>query len=86
MYGSSSMKETTITAFLLMFALALHAGFALSTTVPDETPSSPADVCPALIGSAVPDITVSAPDGVEIELRSVLAESPTVLVYYRGGW
>ncbi|MBM4018248.1 MAG: AhpC/TSA family protein [Planctomycetes bacterium] len=41
---------------------------------------------PALIGSAVPPLTLYTPEGRQQELRAVLAQKPTVLVVYKGNW
>ncbi len=38
------------------------------------------------IGDTVPDETVSAIEGHSVQLRKIISEKPTVLVFYRGGW
>jgi peroxiredoxin len=43
-------------------------------------------VSPLGEGQAVPAATVKAMDGEDVNLRSVVTEKPTVLVFYRGGW
>jgi len=42
-------------------------------------------VCPLLPGMAVPDVTVVDTDGKPVSLAT-LTQSPTVLIFYRGGW
>jgi peroxiredoxin len=48
--------------------------------------ASAADATPLQKGAIVPDVTVQTVDGKSVALRSVLAEKPTVLVFYRGFW
>lgn len=47
---------------------------------------SPEEICPLLVGSTVPLITLSTTQGRPNDLRVAIEEKPTVLVYYRGGW
>jgi peroxiredoxin len=45
------------------------------------------DVCPLKVGESIPEgISLQSKEGKAIELKSVLAEKPTVLIFYRGGW
>lgn len=44
------------------------------------------DVCPLAIGKTVPSLVLNKPDGSAVELKSLLAEKPTILIFYRGGW
>lgn len=44
------------------------------------------DVCPLKVGAEVPELSVTNEDGQNVELNSILAEKPTVLVFYRGAW
>lgn len=56
---------------------------------PSERPAVPGastSICPLLVGSTVPAATVLDMEGESVELQSVLADKPTVLVFYRGGW
>lgn len=66
--------------------LALLALVAAATADVGMVPTSPEDVCPILIGAQVPDVKVASLDGRPVELRSVVTQQPTILVYYRGGW
>ncbi len=47
--------------------------------------SGPELVCPLLPGMAVPDVVVSDVKGGSVSVRT-LAEKPSVIVFYRGGW
>jgi len=41
---------------------------------------------PLKVGDAIPDVTLRPEDNKEIKLRTLVAEKPTVLIFYRGGW
>lgn len=47
----------------------------------------PQDVCPLLVGAQVPrDIALRTEHGASTTLREAMADQPTVLVFFRGGW
>jgi len=66
----------------VMFALLFGATIAQAAGIA----SSAQAVTPLLIGAEVPDVAVRSLDGHEQSLRKAIAEKPTVLVFYRGGW
>lgn len=37
-------------------------------------------------GDAIPDVTVQTADDKTVHLKKLVAEKPTVLIFYRGGW
>ncbi len=49
-------------------------------------PTSPEDTHPLGVGASVPDVAVRTLDGESVSLREKIAEKPTVLIFYRGGW
>ena len=51
-----------------------------------QMPASAVEVRPLLVGAAVPDVSVHTVEGQPVSLRQVLAEKPTVVIFYRGGW
>jgi peroxiredoxin len=61
-------------------------GIAYATTANAQAPEKAEDICPLLIGETLPKATLQNPDGKMIQLNDVLAEKPSVLVFYRGGW
>lgn len=69
-----SLLITLITTF---FSLSLAA---------QQVPDSPTEVTPLLINSIIPDVSVKTIDGEDQKLRSIVAEKPTLLIFYRGGW
>jgi hypothetical protein len=57
--------------------------------VPHEsyrTPKSPHEVCPLLVGVAIPSVRLTAVDGAEFDLTASIERTPAALVFYRGGW
>jgi len=49
-------------------------------------PASAKAIQPALVGASVPQATLKEMDGTTVELKDVVAEAPSVVVFYRGGW
>jgi peroxiredoxin len=49
-------------------------------------PSAPEGIQPLIVGTRVPDIALWSPEGKKVVLGSLLAQKPTILVVYRGGW
>jgi peroxiredoxin len=41
---------------------------------------------PLGVGDRAPNATLSTPDGTNTQFRKVAAASPTILIFYRGGW
>lgn len=58
------------------------AGQATETAVPMTADA----VRPLLIGARTPPLTLRDAEGRPVDLKALLAERPTVLVFYRGGW
>jgi peroxiredoxin len=52
----------------------------------DQVPASPDQVCPKLVGQAVPQLVLTGEDGASFDLNAAIRQKPTVLVFYRGGW
>lgn len=57
------------------------SGFTATTV-----PGSPNDIHPLNVGAKVPRTMVKAPDGSMYDLYRSIDESPTILIFYRGGW
>lgn len=51
-----------------------------------EVFSSPTEVQPLLIGTEVPSVNVLRLDGTPVNLRDVVGDKKTVVIFYRGGW
>lgn len=52
----------------------------------DPLPASPRDICPLLLGAKLPQLTLTTADGKPFDLNAAIAQKPTILVFYRGGW
>jgi peroxiredoxin len=62
--------------------IALNVSTSLWAQVPDKAE----DISPLLIGEQIPDANLLDVDGQAIQLKDLMKEKPTVLVFYRGGW
>ena len=49
-------------------------------------PTVAEDISPILIGETLPNANFQNAEGKSVQLKAVLEEKPTVLVFYRGGW
>ncbi|MGN6394493.1 MAG: peroxiredoxin family protein [Mucilaginibacter sp.] len=56
------------------------------TTVMQHWAAQPADVSPLLTGEQIPAVRIPAADGKLFDLNDHVAQKPTILVFYRGGW
>ncbi len=51
-----------------------------------QLPTSAEDICPVLVGTATPKLTLTTVDGSSFDLNEAITQKPTVLIFYRGGW
>lgn len=80
---------TILSAVLLSFT-AFNAS-ASDSQIPDTTAmrsyaQKPTDISPLLIGEKIPAVNIPAADGKSFDLNAHIAEKPTILLFYRGGW
>ncbi len=77
------MKNLFIIIALLSLSL-----FSVNVNALDRTKvaEKASDVAPLLIGETIPDITLFSSEGAPLNLRQKVAEKPTILLFYRGGW
>ncbi len=73
-----------ITLFLCGFLL-FHLAAPLAAAEL-QVAKAPTEVCPLLVGSQLPDITLQDLEGNSFDLNRAIAEKPTILIYFRGGW
>ena len=71
-----------LTFFILSASLSIGATALDRTQVVDD----PNHVSPLLIGQNAPEMTLFSSDGTPFSLRQKLAQKPTILLFYRGGW
>jgi len=51
-----------------------------------EPAASAAEVTPPSAGDTLPALTLTTAEGAPFDLNAALAERPTLLILYRGGW
>lgn len=51
-----------------------------------EVAKAPDEICPILVGSPLPDISLQDLAGKSFDLNKAVLSKPTVLIYFRGGW
>ncbi len=49
-------------------------------------PLSAQDVHPLGVGDSVPEGTLTTLEGKKVKLKTLIAQKPSVLIFYRGGW
>ena len=49
-------------------------------------PSDARQVNPIEVGASVPELSLTRADGSVVPLLELIADSPAILVFYRGGW
>lgn len=75
--------------FRIVLTIAIVLLLALGSRVAADgtkVANAPNLICPILIGSTLPAITLQDLDGQSFDLNRAIAEKPTVLIYFRGGW
>ncbi len=72
------MKAATINFFILI----LIAAGCMRPAVPE----SPENVEPLEVGETIPDVSLTDIFGHKADLRELVSERPTLLIFYRGGW
>ena len=68
---------------MIALSLALLSG---SASFAADVADSPEQIRPLLVGASIPDTALRKIDGSSVSLHQALAEKPTVLIFYRGGW
>lgn len=73
-----------------MLALAVILGWQISESETvrgkDQVASSAKNICPALPGTVMPEVTLTRVDGTPLQLKDAVLQKPTILIFYRGGW
>lgn len=73
------MKKTITTTLLF-------ATTALSPSLLVATPNKATEVNPIEVGSTIPPVSLTQADGTKVQLRELVSEKATVIVFYRGSW
>lgn len=86
------MKRVGMIAVVLMAAgiVSLTSGYTLAATESDSAarpvPVKAEAVQPILVGQTFPKVVLKGADGAAVDFATVLAEKPSVLIFYRGDW
>ncbi|MCF7805334.1 MAG: AhpC/TSA family protein [Candidatus Marinimicrobia bacterium] len=75
------MKLTILSIAVGLF-LTGNSALGAETQVAD----SAEEICPLLVGQSVPDVQLTTVKGRAFDLTEAIAEKPTLLIFYRGGW
>ena len=67
----------TFAALLLVVSLFNLAG---------DTAEKPMGINPLLVSAPIPSVTLTDMDGNSMDLAKQVAEKPSILIFYRGGW
>ena len=68
---------------IVLFVLFLASYAALAQS---EVANTAEDICPLLPGTKIPDVELQRADGTPFSLANKIAEKPSILIFYRGGW
>jgi cytochrome oxidase Cu insertion factor (SCO1/SenC/PrrC family) len=77
------IQNFRIVLMIIILLLSLGSQAAADST---KVANAPDQICPILIGSSLPAITVQDLEGKSFDLNKAIAKKPTVLIYFRGGW
>ncbi len=58
----------------------------LSSYAQEEIPAEPTDISPLLIGEKIPGLHLKDISGKSVNLPELVAQKPTLIIFYRGGW
>lgn len=78
-------KRWWLAGLLATCAIAV-AGTVRAEDADDGFAPSPEAICPALVGAQVPEVSLRSMDGASVNLREKIAQAPTAVIFYRGGW
>ena len=73
-------------AISIFFSIFLCSCLQLNAQTTAGIPAKPEEVSPLLIGENIPAINVLDAMGNSFDLNSAVAQKPTLLIFYRGGW
>ena len=70
----------------VLFIVAAGQVYGTSQGYKASVAESADDICPILVGEAVPDVHLTTAQGEAFDLTAAVAQQPTLLIFYRGGW
>ena len=72
--------------YLKVVLFLLFAGCISESEVSESVPENAYQINPLLIGETVPNLQVTNLSGEDLLLHDVISGTPSVIVFYRGGW
>ncbi len=84
-------QKTIFMSVFLISVLCLYAQFSFqqentSNTFQTRVSNSAEEICPLLVGTKVPEVTLENDNGNSFDLNSAIKVKPAILMFYRGGW
>ena len=87
MQGNHLSTDDWRSLLFFMLALLLGGGFLSdAANTADQVASSAQEARPIAVGAAAPDAALRDLNGNDVTLHAIVAERPTVLIFYRGSW
>lgn len=86
MSTSQSSLSMRILLVLLIFLITSCSASESSPEPSGLVPTKALNVEPLLIGESVPDLSVTDIEGHRQSLMELIAEKPSLIIFYRGGW
>lgn len=80
------MKNTIKLGMICIFSCFSKRFLDHGGIITPKVPGRAEDISPLLIGEAIPKATLSDFSGKLVDINKSVAEKPTILVFYRGGW
>ena len=82
------MRFTSIRRGLINFLLlSLMPGeIAMATPQIDSIPLTAQEVHPLKVGDSVPDGILSTINSTQVSFKTLIAQKPSIIIFYRGGW
>ncbi len=80
------MTKSLIIGFVTIFLLAVLVTIVRASADPYPVAPSAQEVHPLGVGGTVPDGTLTTLEGKKVRLLNLIAQKPTVIIFYRGGW
>ena len=75
-----------ITTLVFMVTISSAQPSSEKTESDNKVPNDAQDICPILTGQSLPKTTLKTADNKSFDLNAAVAETPTILIFYRGGW
>lgn len=78
------MKNKIVLTVLIIFQIMIIGKITAGDK--NKIVKSAEDICPIKIGEEVPSAIIRTAEGEEVDIRDVVMNKKTILIFYRGGW